>query len=135
MRKFSIIFVNNQIHNIYINTGSYVEKVAQEMRDSSYGEVRVQNYETTLTDEELLKLLDVKNIMTTWKTIYKVNDKSELTEESLIEMFKHYYEIDLNNCVMSHERWIEELVKAMKHENYLDEFLEAYDEYLSAINS
>jgi hypothetical protein len=49
--------------------------------------------------------------------------------KELIEKLMAYYEVDLNNCEMSHEMWIEELAKCMLTEGYKESFLEQYNEY------
>jgi hypothetical protein len=50
------------------------------------------------------------------------------------EKLIHYYEIDLDNCNMSQEDWVDELAKAMSDPNYLDKFNKEYKQYLNTIN-
>ena len=49
--------------------------------------------------------------------------------KELKEKLIQYYEVDLNNCEMSHEMWIDELTKCMLCEGYKESFLEQYEEY------
>lgn len=53
----------------------------------------------------------------------------------IIAMLEHYYEIDLDNCAMTHKAWIEELSKALTDTNYLNELILNYNEYLKEINT
>ena len=53
---------------------------------------------------------------------------------SLIEQLKHYYEVDIDNCVMTHESWIGQIAEAMTDPNYEQKFNEYYREYLEFIN-
>lgn len=48
---------------------------------------------------------------------------------TLFEKLKHYYELDLKNCKMTQEDWIEELAQAMSDPDYTKNFLEDYEEY------
>ena len=59
----------------------------------------------------------------------KYNSFKTKTMEELIERLRHYYEIDLDNCEMSHEDWINELAKAMYYDNYKENFIEQHEEY------
>ncbi len=51
------------------------------------------------------------------------------------EMLMHYYELDLNNCHMTHQDWIRELSECITNEKYLDNFLKEYKQYIQMINS
>jgi hypothetical protein len=44
-------------------------------------------------------------------------NKTNLTADLI-----RYYEIDINNCIMTHEQWIYELVEAITNKEYLNEF-------------
>ena len=57
------------------------------------------------------------------------------TREELIQMFNHFYELDLDNCAMDHEAWIEQLVLALTDPNYLADFIKEYDQYLLDIGA
>tara|TARA_R110000803_G_scaffold133748_2_gene200913 strand:+ start:7018 stop:7266 length:249 start_codon:yes stop_codon:yes gene_type:complete len=49
----------------------------------------------------------------------------------LIEQLKHYYETDLDNCVMTHEQWIDVLAQAMTNPMYSNKiFAIEYSQYL-----
>ena len=54
--------------------------------------------------------------------------------QNMKERLIHYYEIDLNNCNMSQEDWVDELAKAMSDPNYLETFNKEYKQYLNTIN-
>ena len=53
----------------------------------------------------------------------------------LKEALTHYYEVDIDNCNMTHENWINELAKAMTYVDYRERFLAEYDEYLKFIET
>tara|TARA_R110002167_G_scaffold274320_1_gene480408 strand:+ start:13 stop:189 length:177 start_codon:yes stop_codon:yes gene_type:complete len=44
-------------------------------------------------------------------------NKANLTADLI-----RYYEIDLNNCTMTNEQWISEIVEAITNKEYLNEF-------------
>jgi hypothetical protein len=67
------------------------------------------------------------------KKIILGRDKTE--KDEIIEMFKHYYETDLDNCVMTHEEWIDEVAEALTNPNYLKEFKKKYNDYKQEINA
>ena len=52
-----------------------------------------------------------------------------MTIKELKDKLIYYYEVDLNNCEMSHEMWIDELTKCMLYDGYKESFLEQYEEY------
>ena len=56
------------------------------------------------------------------------------TGTTLIEKLIHYYEVDIDNCKMSHRMWIEELAKAMSDKNYKDNFLKEHKQYVKFLN-
>jgi len=49
--------------------------------------------------------------------------------EELKEKLMYYYEVDLDNCEMTHEMWINELAKSMYLKGYKESFLKDYEEY------
>jgi hypothetical protein len=49
--------------------------------------------------------------------------------EKLIEKLSYFYEIDINNCLMTNKDWIIELAKAMQHNSYKKDFIKEYKEY------
>lgn len=51
--------------------------------------------------------------------------------EDLQEMLTHYYEVDLDNCLMDTKDWILQLAKSMANPNYLSEFESEYKDYLN----
>lgn len=55
--KISCIFVNGKLANLYINTGYYAHRIAEEMREKGHGEVEVKEFKTELTNEQLVKLI------------------------------------------------------------------------------
>jgi formylmethanofuran dehydrogenase subunit A len=64
------------------------------------------------------------------------NPDIEKEKKELTEKFNHYYELDLENCAMSHESWIAQLVDAIVDgkEKYLKNFNKEYKGYLKDIN-
>ena len=59
-----------------------------------------------------------------------------MTTEELKEKLSHYYELDLGNCHMTHEDWINELAQALVNPTkYLKGFEKEYEEYLEMINA
>ena len=62
-------------------------------------------------------------------------DKDKTEKDSIVEMLKHYYETDLDNCVMTHEQWIDEVASALTNPTYLAEFKKNYEQYKSEINA
>ena len=71
-----------------------------------------------LTSEQQEAIIDINN---------QILEITELT--NLKQKLINYYEVDLDNCEMSHEMWIDELVKCMLTDGYKESFLEQYDEY------
>ena len=57
-----------------------------------------------------------------------------MDKEILKEQFTHFYEVDLNNCAMTSEQWICELVDALSDKNYLSKFNAEYKRYNEFIN-
>jgi len=49
---------------------------------------------------------------------------------TLIGNLKHYYELDLENCLMTNADWIVELSKALTDKKYLKKFNKEYAIYL-----
>ena len=49
----------------------------------------------------------------------------------LQEMIAHYYEVDLDNCLMTEDDWILQLAKSMADPNYLSKFELEYNDYLN----
>ena len=69
--------------------------------------------------------------MNNWKAIFEVDNSSELSSDDLRGILDHYYEIDLGNCLMSHDNWINEIIRFVTVDGYLDDFLDQYNRYLS----
>ena len=44
-------------------------------------------------------------------------DKKQLTFDLI-----RYYEIDINNCIMSNEQWIKQIVEALTDKEYINKF-------------
>ncbi len=55
--KLSCIFINNNLSNLYINTGYYAHKVAKEMISQGYTGIEVKEFTTEITNEQLVALL------------------------------------------------------------------------------
>lgn len=58
-----------------------------------------------------------------------------MNEKEIIEMLTHYYEVDLGNCLMTHEQWIAEVAKALTDKDYLKNLQEEYKKYLEEISA
>ena len=58
-----------------------------------------------------------------------------MTEQEIIEMLEHYYELDIDNCAMTNKDWIEELANALTNPNYLERLKKNYAEYLRDISA
>lgn len=50
------------------------------------------------------------------------------------EQFIQFYEIDINNCVMTNEQWVNELVDALSDKDYLKKFSTEFKKYKEFIN-
>ena len=49
-----------------------------------------------------------------------ISKKTEdLTKEDIVSILTFFYEVDLNNCLMEHGDWIEELASALTDPEYL----------------
>lgn len=49
--------------------------------------------------------------------------------KELINDLEYYYELDLNNCEMTHKLWINEIALLMTNEDYKKEILKEIKEY------
>lgn len=58
-----------------------------------------------------------------------------MNKEEIIGMLTHYYEIDLENCLVTHEMWVEEIAEALTNKNYLASMVKEYEEYCDEINA
>ena len=47
----------------------------------------------------------------------------------LKQKLRFYYEVDIDNCTMTHDDWIAELANAMLHTDFYQEFIREYNEY------
>lgn len=63
--------------------------------------------------------------------VQNVEDK-EVTVDEAKEKLRHFYELDLGNCTMTNESWLEELAKACTthRHSYYNNFLIEYSQYL-----
>lgn len=50
--------------------------------------------------------------------------------KSLKQKLRHYYELDIHNCTMTHDDWTAELASAMLHTDFYKEFIREYNEYI-----
>tara|TARA_B110000977_G_C10911703_1_gene429536 strand:+ start:511 stop:900 length:390 start_codon:yes stop_codon:yes gene_type:complete len=55
---------------------------------------------------------------------------SDLTDE-VIQLMTHMFELDIDNCTMTHSQWIAEVAEALTDKNYLSDLVKEYREYLS----
>jgi hypothetical protein len=58
-----------------------------------------------------------------------------MNEQEIIDMFTHFYEVDMQNCLMTHADWIEEVAKALTDKEYLNKMRAEYKTYLKMIKS
>lgn len=55
--------------------------------------------------------------------------EEEQEVNDLIEKLTHYYEVDLDNCKMTHDDWIGDLANAMLDPEYYNRFIKEYNKY------
>jgi len=48
---------------------------------------------------------------------------------TLKQKLRFYYEVDIHNCTMTHDDWINELANSMLNPDFYKEFIREYDEY------
>lgn len=58
-----------------------------------------------------------------------------MSSNEIKQALVHYYEVDLGNCQMRSEDWIEELAQAMTDPGYKIRFQENYQDYLNTLNA
>jgi hypothetical protein len=58
-----------------------------------------------------------------------------MSKLEIISMLEHYYELDLDNCLMSHKHWVEIVASALTNKDYLKELQAEYKIYLEQINA
>ena len=75
---------------------------------------------------------DVYTLNYEFKNKEKVRKRllKEYKRMTLIGNLKHYYELDLENCLMTNADWIVELSKALTDKKYLKKFNKEYAIYL-----
>ncbi len=49
--------------------------------------------------------------------------------KNILKDLEQYYEVDLDNCLMTHKDWINELTLLMTNPSYKDEILKEIKEY------
>jgi len=54
-----------------------------------------------------------------------------MTKKEITEMLVNLYEVDLDNCLMTHEMWIEMVADALTNKDYLNELIIIHKEYLN----
>lgn len=52
-----------------------------------------------------------------------------MTEQEIINDLTFYYEVDLDNCTMTHQEWIKVVARALTDKNYLSELMEEIKQY------
>ena len=50
-------------------------------------------------------------------------------QQKLFQMFETYYDVDLDNCFMTHEDWIINIVDALTDDKYLEKMMVFFKEY------
>jgi hypothetical protein len=53
----------------------------------------------------------------------------KLDKQKLFEMFETYFDVDLDNCTMTHEDWIRHIVEALTDDKYLEKMMGSFQEY------
>jgi hypothetical protein len=53
----------------------------------------------------------------------------KLDEQKLFSMFETYFDVDLDNCTMTHEDWIRHIVEALTDDKYLEKMMVSFQEY------
>tara|TARA_R110000744_G_scaffold6245_1_gene22038 strand:- start:148 stop:492 length:345 start_codon:yes stop_codon:yes gene_type:complete len=49
--------------------------------------------------------------------------------KNVLSMLTNLYEIDIDNCVMTHKQWINQIAMALTHKDYYNELVSDYKEY------
>jgi hypothetical protein len=52
----------------------------------------------------------------------------KLDKQKLFEMFETYFDVDLDNCTMTHEDWIRHIVEALTDDKYLEKMMGSFQE-------
>ena len=53
----------------------------------------------------------------------------KLDEQKLFSMFETYFDVDLDNCTMTHEAWIRHIVLALSDDKYLEKMMVCFQAY------
>jgi len=53
----------------------------------------------------------------------------EIQQQALFEMFETYFDVDLDNCTMTHEAWIRHIVLALSDDKYLEKMMVCFQAY------
>lgn len=53
--------------------------------------------------------------------------EKEISKLDIKQKLEYYYELDLNNCIMTHKEWIDQLSEALTNEDYLKNFLKEWE--------
>ena len=53
----------------------------------------------------------------------------KLDKQKLFEMFETYFDVDLDNCTMTHEAWIRHIVEALTDDKYLEKMMVCFQAY------
>jgi hypothetical protein len=59
----------------------------------------------------------------------------KLDEQKLFSMFETYFDVDLDNCTMTHEDWIRHIVEALTDDKYLEKMMVSFQEYKDERNA
>tara|TARA_R110000765_G_scaffold361358_1_gene451551 strand:- start:609 stop:785 length:177 start_codon:yes stop_codon:yes gene_type:complete len=52
-----------------------------------------------------------------------------MTKEKIISDITYYYEVDLDNCLMTHKDWIKQIADALTDKDYLSKLKKEIEEY------
>ena len=52
-----------------------------------------------------------------------------MNKQEIIDNLTYYYEVDLDNCLMTHKDWIEQVANALTDRDYLCDFRKEFNQY------
>jgi|TARA_R110000764_G_scaffold82273_1_gene162482 hypothetical protein len=50
--------------------------------------------------------------------------------DEVIELMTHMFELDIDNCTLTHSQWVAEIAEALTNKNYLSDLVKEYKIYL-----
>ena len=52
-----------------------------------------------------------------------------MKKQEIFDTIEGYYDVDLDNCTMTHEDWIKQIVEALTDDKYLEKMIVLFHEY------